>query len=163
MAKKTKVLNEPESGIVVHLAIISHLKPHRLAFKINEVCGWRLKRLRNLLSHGISDDKGFALYFHEPEKAGLEYYLLSLKNEKELLLQALKNFDYLVQIRVLEKDPSWNTKGLLQELNSVEGILGVFDINAEKLKNANVLYFDTQLDHLLLEEKKKDARTKKVN
>ncbi len=60
MAKKNKFLRETEIAVSVNWAIVSHLKPHQLAYRINETCHWNLNRLKNLDASSRAKRAGFA-------------------------------------------------------------------------------------------------------
>ncbi len=151
MARKNKVLREKEINSMVNWAIVSHLKPHQLAYKINEKLGWDLQRLKNLESNAKSKQIGFALYTFQLNPLQPEFYLISLKDDMNILVKELKQFDYVLQIRLQDEEMQWPEYELLQEIKKIENILGVFEVDIYTIKNTNALFFDKQLDKLEVE------------
>ncbi len=163
MAKKNKLLNEPELIASVNWAIVSHLKPHQLAYRINEVCHWNLLRLRNLGTGGKSKETGFALFNFQDHEMHPDFYLITLKDEQQVLVKDLKQFDYLLQARLPDEDTKWDSQGIMNQIKSIENVIGVFEINLETVKAADVLYFDKQLDKLEVEKPiEKLVRNKRI-
>ena len=148
MARKNKILHETEMTAMVNWAIVSHLKPHQLAYKINELCMWELQRLKNLDANTRVKTNGFALFTYQKDEMQPEFYLIALKDDKNILVKELKQFDYVLQVRMPDEDTNWNGTGLMQAIKSIENVLGVFEINLDTIRNSNVLFFDKQLDKL---------------
>lgn len=163
MAKKNKLLNEPELIASVNWAIVSHLKPHQLAYRINEVCHWNLQRLRNLGAGGKTKAPGFALFNFQDHEMHPDFYLITLKDEQHLLVKDLKQFDFLLQARLPDEDTKWDPIGIMNSIKSIENVIGVFDINLDTVKASDVLYFDKQLDKLEVEKTvEKPIRNKRI-
>jgi outer membrane lipopolysaccharide assembly protein LptE/RlpB len=152
MAKKNKVLFDPPGIDAVNWAMVCHLKPHQLAYRINLACGWKLQRLKNLKQNQPAKTGGFALYNYSQNDMQPEYFLIALKDDKSFLIRDLKQFDYILQIRLHDEDTKWNPVLLMEQIRQVENMLGVFEVNASTLKSADTLYFDKQLDGLELKE-----------
>jgi hypothetical protein len=152
MAKKNKVLADATGIDSVNWAIVCHLKPHQFAHRINQACGWSLKRLRNLSPNTTVKNASFALYNYFVNDMQPEYFLVSLKDEKSFLVKELKQFDYILQTRLHDEDTKWNPEKLMEMLKNMENVLGVFELSIQAVKNADALFFDKQLDHLEITE-----------
>ncbi len=151
MAKKSKFIQESEKITWISWAIVCQLKSYQLAYHINERCEWNLIRLKNLLSNEESKTIGFALYNYQKDLMQPDFYLIALKEDRNVLVKGLKQFDYLIQARLPDEDTQWDSSALMQRIKSIEHLQGVFEIDMDRIKNTNVLYFDKQLDKLDLE------------
>jgi hydroxymethylpyrimidine pyrophosphatase-like HAD family hydrolase len=160
MARKNKILYETEITSMVNWAIVSHLKPHQLAYRINEKCTWDLQRLKNLNANAKTKAAGFVVYTYQQNHMQPDFYLVALKDDKHILVKDLKQFDYILQARLPDEDTKWEGVELMHKIKSIENVLGVFDINLETIKNSNALYFDKQLDEL--EEKVDKEKRKEI-
>src|SRR5262245_61257461 len=140
MAKKSKVIRETVAFTSVHLAIVSPLKPFQLAYRIDEVCGWNLQRLINLESSVRSWKRGFARFQYRPTPLDPEFYLVALKDDQDVLVKELRQFDYLLQVRLPDEESVWSVEELLLKLRGIESVVGVFEIDVNSLKQANALY-----------------------
>lgn len=148
MAKKQKALSTSEPGDVINWAVLCHLQPHQLAYRINRACNWDLCRLHNLAPNPRTKTGGYPLFrYHENDMIPV-YYLIALKKEKSNLVQDLNKFDFVLQIRLHDDDTRFEPEVLMQQIKSIDQVLGVFEVNTETLKGADALYFDTQLDTL---------------
>ncbi len=150
MAKKNRVLREAKIDTSHHWAIVSHLRPHQLAFRINEKCGLNLHRLKSISSVGKTKLPGFALFNDQQNDMQPDFYLIALKEDTHLLVKELKQFDYVLQVRLPDEDSLWDAALMIQNIRSIENVLGVFEINIETIKNIDVLFFDKELDKLEL-------------
>jgi hypothetical protein len=163
MAKKNKIIREPHVFASVNWAIVSHLKPHQLAYRIDEACGWTMQRLKNLNANQRTKKTGFALYNFRMTELDPDFYLLALKDDQEILVKDLKQFDYLLQVRLPDEETRWDAEGLMFKLRNIENIVGVFDITIDNLKGADILFFDKDLDHLEIEAKEiKELKIKRI-
>ena len=79
-----------------------------------------------------------------------DFYLIALKEDTHLLVKELKQFDYVLQVRLPDEDSLWDAALMIQNIRSIENVLGVFEINIETIKNIDVLFFDKELDKLEL-------------
>ena len=161
MPKKNKVLYETEINFSVNWAIVTPLKPHQLAYRINDACLWDLQRLKNLNGSTRTKIAGFALYTYQLNEMQPEFYLVALKEDKNILVKELKQFDYILQARIPDEDTKWEPTLLIQKIKSIENIIGVFELNLDSIKNSDVLFFDKQLDKLV-EETEVIKRKKKI-
>jgi hypothetical protein len=89
-----------------------------------------------------------------------EFYLIALKDDINILVKELKQFDYVLQIRLQDEEMQWPEFELLQEVKKIENILGVFEVDIYTIKNTNALFFDKQLDKLEVE--KENVKRKKI-
>ncbi len=160
MARKNKIVFETEITCMVNWAIVSQLKPYQLAYRINEACQWNLYRLKNLNPGARNKTIGFALFTYQRDEMKPEFYLISLKENKNILVKELKQFDFIIQVRLPDEDTIWDAEATMQRIKSIENVLGVFDINIDSLKSADMLFFDKQLDRL--EEEIEPVKRKKI-
>jgi hypothetical protein len=148
MAKKNKVLPDASGIDSVNWAIVCHLKPHQLAYRMNIACQWNLQRLRNLSPNATVKNASFALYNFFINDMQPEYFLVALKDDRSFLVKDLKQFDYILQVRLHDEDTKWDPLLLMDRIKNIDQVLGVFELSSAALKNADTLFFDKQLDQL---------------
>jgi hypothetical protein len=123
------------------LGLASTENDYRLIWKINQTFNFTFERCENhkVLSKDGEKELGFSHYTFNDENTLLFYRLLSNKTEKGVLLEELKNIDYLLIVHGEFQD-SFIT-GLIANLKSVEHIQGVFHISPASLKSRERLLF----------------------
>lgn len=121
--------------------ISSHENDYRLVWKINQEFGLNFERLDNLLlkSKKNTKDIEFALYSYDDEDTFYLYYLIANKSEGGVLLEEMKNIDYLVIIHGETTEAFSN--GFQNRLKKIDTIQGVFKIDPAGLKNRENLVF----------------------
>ena len=119
----------------------SHENDYRLAWKINQDFSLNFERGENhrLISKKTGQAHEFALYSYDDEDTFYMYYLLSNKSEQAVLLEELKNIDYLIVIQGEFTEAFSN--GFQNRLKKVESVQGVFKIDPATLKNRENLVF----------------------
>ena len=121
------------------IAVLAKVKV--FIWKINQAFNFAFERSENhkVLSKNGEKELGFSHYTFNDEDTFLFYRLLSNKTDKGVLLEELKNIDYLFIVQG-EFQESFVT-GLIANLKSVEHIQGVFHISPASLKSRDRLLF----------------------
>jgi hypothetical protein len=119
----------------------SHESDYRLVWKINQEFSFNFERGK---SHIINSKKTggeieFTLYTYDDEDTFYLYHFITNKTEQGVLLEELKNIDYLIMIQGEFTDAFSN--GFYNRLKKVETIQGVFKIDPVSLKNRENLVF----------------------
>jgi len=119
----------------------SHENDYRLAWKINQDFSLNFERGENhrIISKKTGQEQEFALYSYDDEDTFYMYYLLANKSEQTVLLEELKNIDYLIMIQGEFTEAFSN--GFQNRLKKVESVQGVFKIDPATLKNRENLVF----------------------
>ncbi len=119
----------------------SHENDYRLVWKINQDFSLNFERGENhrIISKKTGQEHEFALYSYDDEDTFYMYYLLSNKSEQAVLLEELKNIDYLIMIQGEFTEAFSN--GFQNRLKKVESVQGVFKIDPSTLKNRENLVF----------------------
>jgi hypothetical protein len=110
-------------------------------WKINHDFSLNFERSENhkIISKKNSQEIEFALYTYDDEDTFYLYYLLANKSEQGVLLEEMKNIDYLIMIQGDFTEAFSN--GFYNRLKKLENIQGVFKINPAALKNRENLVF----------------------
>jgi hypothetical protein len=119
----------------------SHENDYRLVWKINQTFSFNFERGKNhrIISKKTGQEIEFALYSYDDEDTFYLYHFISNKSDQGVLLEELKNIDYLIMIQGEFTDAFSN--GFLNRLKKIETIQGVFKIDPAGLKNRENLVF----------------------
>ena len=139
MSKKFHILsirNEDLSLIYSCIGIVSLLKPHSIAWKINTNIGTNLIR-QKVLTFYEKDEVSMCLSEHYLyEKAQDIYRLLHNKLERKdksrrAFISEWATFDYLLLLVLLEKDKL----SLLKKLRQIRGLQHIQELNPTDIRN----------------------------
>ena len=112
-----------------------------MVWKINQEFNFNFERVDNhaILSKKTGKSAEFAMYSYDDEDTFYLYHLISNKSEHEVLLEELKNIDYLVMIQ--GDFTSAFSNSFQNRLKNIDNIQGVFKIDPSGLKNRENLVF----------------------
>ncbi len=140
MAVKKHKLEYSEDFDFLLIGISSHEADYRLVWKINQDFSLNFIRQESLkYTRKDGSEAEYALFTCDDEDTYYLYHLVSNRAEEGVLLEELKNIDYLIKIQGDLSEAFIN--GFLNRLKKTEGILGVFRIDPEGLKNRDRLVF----------------------
>jgi len=130
-----------ESFDFLLFGLASHENDYTLAWKINQVFSFNFERIdsHKLLSKKTGVEIEFPLYSYDDEDTFYLYYFMANKCEGGVLLEELKNIDYLIMIQGDFTDAFSN--GFQNRLKKIESVQGVFKIDPKTLKNKENLVF----------------------
>jgi hypothetical protein len=117
------------------LGLSSNENDYRLIWKINNSFNFNFERGDNhsVISNNGEAELEFSNYTYDDQDSFLFYRLLANKTDKGVLIEELKNIDYLLIVQG-EFSESFVT-GLISNLKKTENIHGVFRIPPANLKN----------------------------
>jgi hypothetical protein len=119
--------------------IVSTEKPYRLAWQINQVYPYDFERINDYQLELNDKPCSFFTYRFTHEENHTAYFILSNKDDNQLLLPDLKNFDYLVLIS--GATDFFDTEKFKDDLNSVRGIQLIYSIDVNTIKSKqNLMY-----------------------
>ncbi len=121
--------------------LASHENDYRLVWNINQTFSFNFERgnSHKLFSKKAGKELEFPLYTYDDEDTYYLYQLLSNKCEDGVLLEELKNIDYLIMIQGDFTEAFSN--GFQNRLKKLECVQGVFKIDPSSLKNRENLVF----------------------
>jgi hypothetical protein len=119
----------------------SHENDYRLVWKINQTFSFNFERGKNhrIFSKKTGQEIEFAQYSYDDEDTFYLYHLIANKSEQGVLLEELKNIDYLIMIQGEFTEAFSN--GFQIRLKKIENVQGVFKIDPVGLKNRENLVF----------------------
>lgn len=121
--------------------LASHENDYRLVWKINQAFSFNFERgnSHKLISKKTGKEQEYNLYSYDDEDTFYLYYFISNKCEDGVLIEELKNIDYLIMIQGDFTEAFAN--GFHNRLKKVESVQGVFKIDPSSLKNKENLVF----------------------
>jgi hypothetical protein len=130
-----------ESFDFLLFGLSSHENDYRLVWKINQDFSFNFERGKShkIISKKNGEELEFPLYSYDDEDTFYLYYFIANKSEHGVLLEELKNIDYLILVQGEFTDAFSN--GFHNRLKKVETIQGVFKIDPSSLKNRENLVF----------------------
>ena len=142
MVVKTKKhkLEYKEKFDFLLIGLTSNENDYRLAWKLNNSLKYNFEKTENhqvRLSGGVEIE--FPHFIFENQETMLFYRLLGNKNERGVLLEELKNIDFLLTVQG-EFDELF-ISGFITNLKKIDTIHGVFRISPASLKNRERLLF----------------------
>ena len=116
------------------LGLASNENDYRLIWRINNVFNYSFERSDNLrVVISNSEEMEFSHYTYDDENTFLYYRIMSNKCDKGVLIEELKNIDYLL---IIQGDFSESfVTGFVSKMKKIENIHGVFRISPANLKN----------------------------
>ena len=141
MALRKHKLEYKEIFDFLLFGLSSHENDYRLVWKINQEFSFNFERGQNhkLISKKTGSEIEFTLYSYDDEDTFYLYYLIANKSDKGVLIEELKNIDYLVLIQGEFTEAFSNS--FQNRLKKIENIQGVFKIDPSTLKNRENLVF----------------------
>lgn len=141
MAIKRHKLGYTEDFDFLLLGIASTENDYRLIWKINKTFNFSFERAGNhkVPAKNEKNELEFSHYTFEDEDTSIFYRILANKSEKGVLLEELKNIDYLLIITGGFSETL--VTSLIKKLKNTEHIQGIFRLSPASLKNRERLLF----------------------
>jgi hypothetical protein len=119
----------------------SHENDYRLVWKINQAFSFNFERGKShkIISKKTSREIEFSIYSYDDEDTFYLYHFIANKSDEGVLLEELKNIDYLFMIQGEFTEAFSN--GIQNRLKKIESVQGVFKIDPSSLKNRENLVF----------------------
>lgn len=122
------------------IGISCHEKDFRLCYEINKHLDIDLTRIKDL-EIVIKKIKGnYSLFEYLDEENRIDYYLISNRSEKGILIPEHKSIDFLLQLKGVTNDEI--VEELITKLSSLSIVLTAYKINVNTLKSKQNLIFD---------------------
>ena len=141
MALQRHKLAYKETFDFLLFGLSSHENDYTLVWKINQEFSFNFERGKShkIISKKAGGEIEFTLYTYDDEDTFYLYHFITNKSEQGILLEELKNIDYLIMVQGEFTDAFSN--GFYNRLKKVETIQGVFKIDPASLKNRENLVF----------------------
>jgi hypothetical protein len=122
------------------IGISCHEKDFRLCYELNNHLEIDLTRIKDL-EIVIKNVKGtYSLFEYLDEENRLDYYLISNRSEKGILIPEHKSIDFLLQLKGVTSDEI--VEELITKICSISLVLTAYKINVNTLKSKQNLIFD---------------------
>lgn len=140
-SKKNFLDFEPETDFYL-LGLVSYEPDYKLVWDINRCLYFDFRRTEDhQVKHRKSNEfQLFSCFLFRMEDKYIDLRILSNKGEQGVLIEELKNLDYLLLIS--GEQPELVYSSLKTDLKNVESVVSVFEIHPSTLKEAGRLVFD---------------------
>jgi hypothetical protein len=119
--------------------IVSQEKPHRLVWFLNKISPYHFSRVDDYEIEIASKLFAFAQYTFNDEENHITYILIINKDESQLLIPELKNFDYLLLIKGAIN--FFEEEMLKDNIKTIPTVQIIFEVETEKLKSKHNLIY----------------------
>lgn len=141
MALRRHKLEYREAFDFLLFGLSSHENDYRLVWQMNQTFSFNFERINNhrIISKKNGKEIEFPMYSYDDEDTFYLYHLIVNKSDQGVLLEELKNIDYLIMIQGDFTEAFSN--GFHNRLKKLELVQGVFKIDPSGLKNKENLVF----------------------
>ncbi len=121
--------------------IISDEKDYKLIWDINNMTGWALERVDNYLLYNrkTQNENEFPLFLYQNNDGFSIFRLISNKFNGNILLEELRNIDFLLIIHDLSGNMDLSL--ISSKLKKVKAIRALFPFDSARLKDREKLLF----------------------
>ncbi len=144
MAKKRYLKGDSFEGYSL-LGIVCGLPDFRATHFINQYGGFDFKKYE-VFSLSQEKETAFSWYYSSNEEMRRDYFLIQNKDGADILLPALRNFDYL--LLMYGNITAQYLGELLPLLRNVPNVTAVFEQDLNKVKNGELLIEKNELHAL---------------
>ncbi len=144
MAKKRYLKSDFFEGYTL-LGIVCGLPDFRTTHFINQYGGFDFKKYEDF-SLSQRKEAAFSWYYFSNEEMRRDYFLIQNKNGADILLPALRNFDYL--LLMYGSIAAQYLGELLPLLRNAPNVTAVFEQDLNKVKNGELLIEKNELHAL---------------
>jgi len=121
------------------IGICSHIKDYRLSWEINQELKLNLSKESNFeISHN-GELQSHTFYSFLDKENLIDYFLISNRSDKGVLIPEENNCDYFMVIKGVKKEQE--VKEVLQKIADLRHVLTSYTIKVEELKSKNNLLF----------------------
>jgi len=148
MAKKFHLETRSEPTLFTLIGISCHIKDYRLSYLLNQQLEFNFRKMEDLLSSGATqrEPDSFSFYYCQDEDQFNTYYLLSNRGQESVLVNELKQTDFLLLIEGPFKKHQLDK--LLRSIQLIPQVLTCFEIKFSALKNFNNFLSDLELHYM---------------
>lgn len=119
--------------------IVSQEKPHRLVWFLNKIYPYHFSRVDDYEIEINSKLCAFAQFTFIHEENHTTYTLIGNRDESQLLIPELKNFDYLLLIKGAVD--FFEEETLKEHIKTIPTVQIIFEVETEKLKSKHNLVY----------------------
>lgn len=121
------------------IGICCHIKDYRLSWEINQGLTLSLSKETNFEVSQNGELQSHAFYSYLDKDNSIEYFLISNRSNKGVLIPEENNCDYFMVIKGARKEQE--VKELLQKIAALKHVLKSYIIEVEELKSKQNLLF----------------------
>jgi hypothetical protein len=138
----TEKITYQESVRYEVIAIASSTKDYKASFLVNQALHIQLEKSSDIEIDlkAKSIKKVYGKYTFEDELTGMEYILICNKSLNGAFLPSLKNFDYLLIIKIFEDEDDIDTYTLAEKLRNISDFQAALPTNKLNKKDEKMLY-----------------------
>jgi hypothetical protein len=126
------------------LSIASQLKDYRIAYFINDQLGLELEKFDDFrISPG---GNAYSWFCYSEGENGATFYLVGNNHPEGKLLPAQKGIDYFLLTKDLFDEE--RLSGIASALRKIPGVLGVFHVNMNAIRNLDLIIENHELHEL---------------
>lgn len=142
MARKHKLSGDfiPEYTVI---GLSSLARGYRLAMKVNEKLGLKLRRVADYPGRGPDQPLLYSLYYYNDRELRRNYILLYNRNPEGMLVPQLKGIDAFLVLH--ERLSSAESGAMLNTLRQGPGIQAAYEINISAVKDFDLLMQDLEV------------------
>ena len=135
------------------MAISCHKRDYWLAYQINENLKVEFKKIDDLgfYHNNLDQILPYPIYYYQDPISGLSWYLIGNHHPDGKLFPTLKNADFFILLNGVPLMPEPNQ--VIAELKKINGILHVYAMDTQKLKEFGNFLSDLEL-HMIDFQKK---------
>lgn len=130
------------------LGISTPLSDYKLVGNMNNVLDISLKKIADFeYSPDINiKNEAFSIYYIKKESIETDYFIIGNKSIGSVLIPEYRQFDYFFLLKCC--DSKRQMTRIINKIKEIENVQTVFQIEPDKIKNANSLFTELEL-HLL--------------
>ncbi|MCF8302014.1 MAG: IPExxxVDY family protein [Bacteroidales bacterium] len=147
MAKKLKLEVDYSEDYRI-LGVSSHLKDYRIAFFLNKVLEFDLRKTTDFLFQQSANQPAlnYSFYHYRTPDAWFVYSMIGNFNAYGRLIVSLWQYDYIIFVNGPSEDHEIETS--LKAIRSIQHVLTASEIPFDKVKNINHIIADIEM-HLI--------------
>ena len=149
MPKRMKLSSDAVADYAV-IGIACHLKDYRVAFLLNSKMRFHFNRITDLVIREGEAGLHYSLYEYLHKDERRSYFLIENHHPEGRLVSDQKGVDYFLVVNDV-LDPA-RVKALVKAIQEIPQVLAAFPIDVSKIRNAQNLFEELELQ--LLDQKK---------
>jgi len=155
MAKKFQIETRSEPALFTLIGISCHIKDYRLSYLLNQKVELNFQKMEDMVSSTAAQRKSdtFSFYYCCDEDQFNTYYLLSNRGQESVLVNELRQTDFLLLVEGPFKKSQLDT--LLKTIRLIPQVLACFEIKFPILKNFENILTDLELHYMTISRESK--------
>jgi hypothetical protein len=147
MAKRVYIGLRSEPALITLLGISCHLRDYRLSHMFSQHLGFSfIKRDELKIRVSADQESEFSFYTCRDEEHQNLFYLVANRAQSAILIPEMKQFDFILFVEGKFNKPE--KEFMMKTLRAVAGILTVFEMQIQDIKNPEILLTDIEM-HLM--------------